>query len=412
MGKAASKMYRPSADAAAAAAAATSSSSSSGTEAAASAAIFRVPITKTRTAAGHNVARAIARWSERLREDKVAVKIAAVAPGGAPLTDIADELYICPVTLGNGQQFFLDLDTGSSDTWFRGPNCTSSDGSCGQPDQRTVKLSDKTLTSLSKSFSTSYGSGSVSGLIYKGPVTLAGKTATIAFGVSTSETGFNDPGDGLMGLAFQSISNISQQGGAAAAQSNFIDALRLADNRFAFYLSNATDAASNDTGEVTVGGLDASKYTGPVHYLPLTSTTYWQASFGAGASFAANGQRGPLFDQIKDFIADTGTTLNILESSVADAINAAIGAAPYDAQQGVYPIDAAVAETGPDVVLTIQGVESAAAGGTTAISGFTRGADDIGGVAILGDVFIRAYYTIFDKGGKRVGFAKAVHPSS
>ncbi|KAJ3331346.1 hypothetical protein HDU91_003358 [Kappamyces sp. JEL0680] len=35
---------------------------------------------------------------------------------GAPMTNEQDELYIVPVTLGNGQKFTLDLDTGSSDT--------------------------------------------------------------------------------------------------------------------------------------------------------------------------------------------------------------------------------------------------------------------------------------------------------
>ena len=36
------------------------------------------------------------------------------------LTDFGDELYTTPITLGNGQSFTVDLDTGSSDVWLRG----------------------------------------------------------------------------------------------------------------------------------------------------------------------------------------------------------------------------------------------------------------------------------------------------
>ena len=109
-----------------------------------------------------------------------------------------DLLFGVNVSFGNGQTFLADLDTGSSDTWIRGPDCTSTDGSC---DGTKLSTTDRTITDTGVSFQTGYGSGSMSGEIFNGPVTIASSTATIPFGVSTEETGFSGPGsDGLVGL--------------------------------------------------------------------------------------------------------------------------------------------------------------------------------------------------------------------
>ncbi|KAI8608206.1 hypothetical protein BC830DRAFT_27881 [Chytriomyces sp. MP71] len=41
------------------------------------------------------------------------------------LTNEANDLYVANVTLSNNQTFSMDLDTGSSDTWFRGFGCVT-----------------------------------------------------------------------------------------------------------------------------------------------------------------------------------------------------------------------------------------------------------------------------------------------
>ncbi|KAJ3186842.1 hypothetical protein HK101_009553 [Irineochytrium annulatum] len=379
--------------------------------------------------AHHNRDLAVRKWAGRINANSSDLERRA----SAPLTDFSDFLYTAPVTLGTGQQvrigengpgvdgtpfshrppvaliltsfliqFTLDLDTGSSDTWFRGSSCKSSDGSCGSSGQAKVNTADKALVSTGKSWSTSYGSGSVSGKVYSGPVGMAGLSATISLGVSTSETGFNSPGDGLMGLAYASISNI---GAAGSSNTNWIDALKLSNNVFGFYLSNAADG---DKGEVTIGGVDSSKYTGTPSYISLNSKTYWQASF-AGAKYTAGKKSGALVGSTTNFIADTGTTLIILDTTPANAINSAIGA---DSQGNIA---CSVASSGPTVTFTINGVNYGIPpsvyvinDGGQCFSGFTSGASDAG-VVILGDVFIRAFYTIFDKANGRLGFAKAVH---
>ncbi|KAJ3106529.1 hypothetical protein HDU97_006122 [Phlyctochytrium planicorne] len=327
----------------------------------------------------------------------------------APLTNNQDFVYFCPVTVGNGQTFNLDLDTGSADTWVRGASCTASDDSCTGP---KLSTSDSTLTSTGKTFSTSYGSGSVSGNIYKGPVTIGGATASaLNFGVSTKEQGFGGI-DGLVGLAFASISNI---GGSVSGQTNFVDALGFtgAQNQFGFYLSNSKDG---DSGEVTFGGYDSSKIAGPITYIPLNSQTYWQFST-SGLKYSVKTTTGSF--SVTKAIADTGTSLLILDTAAANAINKAIGAGAYDSSQGIYPIACNLVSTAPDVSFTFGGatfsipasvyIISDGAGGC--VSGITQGASSFG-LAIFGDTFLRQYYSIHDKTNARVGFALAKHPGT
>ncbi|KAJ3144229.1 hypothetical protein HK101_002758 [Irineochytrium annulatum] len=374
-------------------------------------AVHKVTVTKRRNEShtinervALNHQKAIAKWANRLRADDSS--LARRALGSADLFDSRDELYTCPVTLGSGQHFTLDLDTGSSDTFFRGPNCQSQDGSCAG---LTVDTTDAQLNRLGKQWQTSYGSGDVSGEIFSGPIVIAGFTApTLSFGVSTHETGFNSPGDGLAGLAFASISNIGVSLGDGGASTNLVDSLGGLDApMFSFYLSNAAD---KDAGEVTFGGSDPAKYTGDISYIPLNARKYWQADFTGSTYSVGNGTSRSLVGGIKNFIADTGTTLIILEDQPAADINRLIGT------NADGSIACGVVQTGPIVTLTIQGHDFAlpptvyvlSDGQGMCQSGFIGGAADAG-VVILGDVFIRAWYTIFDKGQNRMGFAKAVH---
>ncbi|KAJ3094066.1 hypothetical protein HDU97_008537 [Phlyctochytrium planicorne] len=330
------------------------------------------------------------------------------AGNSSPLKNEGDFVYFVDVEIGNGQTFSLDLDTGSSDTWVRGASCTSQDQSCNG---NKLNTKDSTLSNTGATFSTSYGSGSVSGKIYTAPVTIAGVTAdNLNIGVSTKETGFVGS-DGLVGLAFASISNIANQ---VNGQTNFVDALGFSgsQNQFGFYFSNSADG---DDGEVTFGGYDSSKIAGPINYVPLNSETYWQFS-SSGISYSAGTKSGTF--QVSNAIADTGTTLVILDTAAADAINKGIGANAYDSSQGIYPISCSA--SGPNVSFKIGSATYTLPpsayiigdGQGGCFSGITQGASGLGGVAIFGDIFLRRYYSIYDKTNSRVGFALAKHPGT
>ncbi|KAJ3314969.1 hypothetical protein HDV04_004769 [Boothiomyces sp. JEL0838] len=338
---------------------------------------------------------------------KAAMNRFAATTGQEPLSNSQNEFYSAAITVGNGQQFTVDLDTGSSDVWLRGGNCQSSDNSCNG---NKVDVTDSSLTDSGQTWSTSYGSGSVSGEIYTGPISLAGATASnLPFGASTSETGFSGVADGLLGLGFDSISQISSTLGQSA---NFFDALGYSgnQNRFSFYLS---DAADKDDGEVTLGGVDTTKFTGTINYVPLNAQTYWQFD-SSKLKFTAGSQSGTIGGSS---ISDTGTTLVVLGTSQANAINKGIGAGAYDSTNGVYPIDCGIATTGKPITLTFPKFSLSipakyyvlSNGDGTCVSGITQGAGN-GVPNIFGDILTRAYYTIYDKANNQVGFALAKHP--
>ncbi|KAI9326825.1 putative aspartic endopeptidase, partial [Zopfochytrium polystomum] len=243
-----------------------------------------------------------------------------------------------------------------------------------------------------------YGSGEALGNVFTAPVTLGGLTAKIGFGVTTAEVGFTQM-DGLLGLAFTSL-NVINNG-------NWFDKLGLKgeQNRFGFYLSVSDDG---DFGEVALGGQDATKFTGPINWHPLVEQLWWEFDFTA--TYKVGGIKGSV---ALTAIADTGTTLIILDSVTANDINAGIGA-HFDINQGLYVIDCAKKGTTPNVTLAFGGYEYVLPSsryiiqdGDACFSGFAPGAGN-GVPVILGDVFLRVYYSVYDKeGGGRVGFAEA-----
>jgi len=89
---------------------------------------------------------------------------------------------------------------------------------------------------------------------------------------------------------------------------------------FAFWLNRQTGLLKTG-GELHLGGVDKSKYTGDLHYVPLTNETYWEFAMDGVAvgstQFCPNGCRA---------IADSGTSLLAGPKDIVKEINKAIGA--------------------------------------------------------------------------------------
>jgi len=110
---------------------------------------------------------------------------------------------------------------------------------------------------------------------------------------------------------------------------------------------------------------------------------------------------------------DTGTSLIALPTDIAEMINAQIGA--KKSWNGQYTVDCSAVPNLPDLTLyfdntpyVLKGTDYVLEVQGTCISSFTP-LDMPNGLNlwIVGDVFLRKYYTVYDLGRDAVGFAKA-----
>jgi len=109
---------------------------------------------------------------------------------------------------------------------------------------------------------------------------------------------------------------------------------------------------------------------------------------------------------------DTGSSLLVIPTALAELINKQIGAKKNFS--GQYIVECDKVPSLPDFYMTFSGEEFKLRGDqyvlnvqNQCISGF-MGLDvpePMGPIWIIGDVFLRAYYSVYDLGKNRVGFA-------
>ena len=308
-----------------------------------------------------------------------------------------------------GQDFNLTFDTGSADTWVFS-NLMPTDQSDGHT------LYDPSVSgSLMSGFSwgISYGdSSAASGVVYKDTVVIAGATATrqaVEAATSASSAFLSDTqGSGIMGMAFGNINTVRP-----TQQSTFFDTIKssLATPLFAVTLKK------NASGSFDFGYIDKTKYTGALTYMPATTSGgYWLLPMGAYKI----GQ-GAVVKYWFDKIVDTGTSLLLLPQDIVTAYYAKVPGAAYDASWAGYtfPCTAAGFKL-PNFGLRLNNAMHTVPGAYMNWAQI-NGTHCYGGMqpstglpfAILGDVFLKAVYTVFDlsKATPRIGFATQANMS-
>jgi len=177
---------------------------------------------------------------------------------------------------------------------------------------------------------------------------------------------------------------------------------------FPFGLSDA-DKDKEVGGELVFGGYDKSHFSGNIHWVPVHRKLYWEVKL----------EKVTFGDEEVDMentgaAIDTGTSLLAVPTTVADLINKEIGAKKNFA--GQYVIDCDKVKDLPDFTLQFGGKPFKLTGNeyilkaqSQCISAF-MGLDipePLGPVWIIGDAFLRKFYTIYDLGNHRIGFAKS-----
>jgi len=325
--------------------------------------------------------------------------------GQIDLYNFKDTQYYGQIAIGTPKQSFLALfDTGSSNLWVPSASCSN----CGGHNKYD-SADSSTYQKNGTEFKIQYGSGSLSGFLSADVLSAGGLTDAVTFAEATNEPGmtFKEAKfDGIFGLAYQSIS-------VDGVTPPFIqmgnDGL-VTDNKFAFYLQS--DSAKD--GELVLGGIDAAHYTGDLWTTPVIHQTYWMIE---QQSATINGQS---VTNATKAIIDSGTSTLVGPVADVQAIARMVNATVVRGSE--YEVDCKA--NLPDITFTL-GAEGASQ--TFAISGETWkikvcefevictclmgiiGMDiparDDGPFWILGDVFMREYYSVFDVAQNQMGFA-------
>lgn len=335
-----------------------------------------------------------------------------VGPSGAkysgsddpvPIHDYSNAQYYGPISVGTPpQNFNVIFDTGSSNLWVPSKTCTN----CGShPTYDSSKSSS--YVNNGTFFGIRYGSGPVSGFVSEDVATvgdLAVKYQLFAEINNTQGLGLAyklGKFDGILGLAWPSIS-VNQM---PTVFENMADQKLFPEPVFGFYLPSS----STTEGEMVIGGIDSTKFTGSLQYVPLAAENYWTVSLD---SFTISGAS---VSTTTKAILDTGTSLLAGPTADVAKIAATVGAKPFFLNKKEYTIDCKNIPTLPELVFTMGGANYTLTGADYVINSgggiclFAMTGIDIpapaGPLWILGDVFIRKYYTVFDWGQKRLGFA-------
>mmetsp|Transcript_8971 Transcript_8971/g.11880 ORF Transcript_8971/g.11880 Transcript_8971/m.11880 type:complete len:389 (-) Transcript_8971:294-1460(-) len=315
------------------------------------------------------------------------------------INDYMNAQYYGVISLGTpAQDFEVVFDTGSSNLWVPSSQCWLSCGFHSKYHSGNSLTYDEDGTD----FDIMYGSGPVKGFFSEDTLTLGDmEVEHQLFAEVTNAQGLG-PGyklgkfDGILGMAFDSISIEN----APTPMHNLVEQGLIEEPLFAFYLGD------NSPGELTIGGMDPDHYTGVIHYIPLKSATYWAVELG---DFKVGSDS---MTSLTTAIIDSGTSLLAGPTSEVEAIAAKIGATKFMAGEYLVDCDAEL----PDFNFELGGQTYTLEGSDYVIedSGiclFAMIGLDLDPSAeqlwILGDVFMRKYYTVFHYGEEKVGFAEA-----
>jgi len=323
-----------------------------------------------------------------------------------PISNFLNAQYFSEMVIGTPpQEFKVILDTGSSNLWVPSSECGSI--AC-YLHTKYDHDSSSTYTKNGSAFEIRYGSGELSGYVSQDTVQIGDlKIKDQLFAEATSEPGLAfafGRFDGILGLGYDTISVNKMP----PPFYNMISQGLLDEPVFAFYLSDTANG-DGDESEVTFGGVNKDHFTGKMTNIPLRRKAYWEVELNAitfGDSTAEMENTG--------VILDTGTSLIALPSTLAELLNKEIGA--KKSYNGQYTVECEKRDSLPDLTFTLSGynftigpfdyIMEVQGSCISALMGMDF-PEPTGPLAILGDAFLRKWYSVYDLGKNSVGLAKA-----
>jgi saccharopepsin len=174
---------------------------------------------------------------------------------------------------------------------------------------------------------------------------------------------------------------------------------------FGCYLGN------HNSGEITFGGYNQNLFRGNISWVPVVKRGFWEVQLSGlssrGNSIAISGTRAAI---------DTGTSFILVPEADVRQINQVIGARPFTG--GYYQVDCWRVELMPNLTLKLGSLEFTVPAKVyivkldgVCVSGFVgiKGGTELKDMWVVGNVFLRRYYSIYDMEKDRVGFAESIN---
>ncbi|KAK0151957.1 Gastricsin [Merluccius polli] len=327
------------------------------------------------------------------------------------INNYADTTYYGAISVGTPPQSFQVLfDTGSANLWVDSIYCNTQ--ACNVHTKFNPQQSS-TYEANGQTFYLPYGAGSLNGVFGYDTVNVGGIVINHQeIGLSTSEPGQNfvvAKFDGILGLSYPSIS----AGRETPVMDNMMSNNLLQADMFSFYLSSGGQQGS----ELSFGGIDNSKYQGSIIWTPVTSQSYWQIGM---EGFQINGRSTGVCSQGCQVIVDTGTSTLTVPQQYFEYIMQYVGA--QRSQYGSYMVDCNQVNNLPTLSFVISGVSLPLSPSAYITQHYQNGYEycmvgitptylpsrDGQPLWIFGDIFLREYYSVYDRSNNRVGFAAAI----
>ncbi|KAM0746270.1 acid protease [Meredithblackwellia eburnea MCA 4105] len=346
--------------------------------------------------------------------------------GSVPLAYEPDGMQFAgQISIGTPGQSFLTLfDTGSSDLWVPG----QSDQTASNSNHALYDPSaSSTATQTSQPFSATYGvnggmevdlSGDqqVSGTVYTDTVSAGSLDAfQQSFAVINNESGSfaGDAIDGVLGLGYPSLSNI----GSTPFVNTLWNQGTIDQNVFGVTLAEAGDSgvtkrwAGDYSGgsELFIGGFNKKKISGDITYTNVTKQAFWMVA-GSGTL------NGRVVAHNQNFIMDTGTTIAYAPPSIANNLFSQVNGSTFSNTLGTYVVPCETLQetrigfkfAGCDRIFEIPpsflNLGRISEGSPYCASGVSSHTANVNSW-VVGDVFLRAFYSIYDFNENRMGFA-------
>ncbi|KAK9802917.1 hypothetical protein WJX73_006571 [Symbiochloris irregularis] len=305
--------------------------------------------------------------------------------------------YYGSFELGTPPQKFLGcFDTGSADVWVPSSSCTST--SCEEHTEFSSSASS-TYERSNSVFSVTYATGAVTGYVSSDTLTFGSPSTSVSsqsFGLATSlSSDFDDTScDGLFGLGYAALSQMRVLPPFFTMLSEGI----LPQSLFSVWLN--PNPMQLEAGSITFGGIDKSRYSGDITYLPSVSNTYWAVGLSGMAV-----DDSAVSVTAKMAIMDSGSTAILMGNDDAATVNGAIPNMQLLEQHNTYALSCGCSdsclEALPDVTFELGGRSYSLGpesyiikvGNNMCTSAIIPGGSS--GYIVLGGNFMRKYFTVF-----------------